>query len=159
MRTQTYNLGEAFWIYLTCQVSPLFVFCLIQQHYCISQTSHDRKSDCKQLKQAETYFLIHQGARRWGLLAFVLWLNDMRVAVSALLLAFLFWMPASFSALGRKNGRRAVPETNLPNPHCEACINLDLLGQNFVAWQPYLFLFHVYFLCLIKKRKFPFLKA
>ena len=51
-----------------------------------------------------------------GVAGIVLWLSDMRVVISALLFPFSSGCEAAFTALGRKNGRRAVPETVLPNP-------------------------------------------
>ena len=51
-----------------------------------------------------------------GVAGIVLWPNDIRAVISALLLAFLFWMQSSFYHSRQEDGRRAVPETVLPNP-------------------------------------------
>ena len=98
-------------------------------------------------------FLISQAALRWEWLAFVLWPNDIRVVISALLLALSLLDARQLLPLqaARMEEGQCQKLSSL-TPHHQAETNIYLVGQNFVAWQPLAFPFScVLFVSYFKK--------
>lgn len=117
MLTQIYTLEvEALLIPLACLISPLEFSPLFRNvilSVSLPVTEHQTESG---LNKQGLIFLIYQDAWRQGLLAFVLWLSDIRVAVSALLLAFLFWSQESSHCSGWEEGKKGSAKLTSPTP-------------------------------------------
>ena len=110
------------------------------------------------LNKQTLIFLIYQDTLWWEWLAFVLWLNDIRVVISALLLAFLFWMQGSFHCSRQEEWKKDSQPLSSLTPYHQVETNFYLIGQNFVAWQPLAFPFSCVLSVSYFKKLFPVLK-